>query len=211
MTYIQPIAASDSLTTVDIDLSGLTKSHDPDSLIASTSSTVVNFNAVNGSNTGEDWVRWAGPALVANTHYRVTIWDIIPATDRRGIGVGWYDDNIMFCAGFFNSASAREAFSGNGNIAGPVEDIIAFTHASMTGVSVSFTIGANSLTALGATFSGVDNSGNVLDTDNMGAGSTTVTLSNGKLGFFARRGTNNGTCAMTYKIRVQSYQPTNIS
>ena len=203
--------ASDRLTTVDIDLSGLTKSHDPDSLIASTTSTVVNFTATSGSNAGEDWVRWAGPTLVANTHYRVTIWDTAPANDRRGIGVGWYDDNIMFCAGFFNTASGREAFSGNGNIAGPVEDLTAFAHASMTGVSISFTVGTNSLTALGATFSGIDDAGNVLDCDNMGSGSTTVTLSNGKLGFFARRGTNNGTKAMSYKIQVESYQPTNIS
>jgi hypothetical protein len=202
---------ADSLTTTDIDLSGLTKSHDPDSLIASTTSSVVNFTATSGSNAGENWVRWTGPALVANTHYRVTIWDTAPANDRRGIGVGWFDDNQMFCAGFFNTASARDAFSANGAIAGPVEDVTAFTNASMTGVSVSFTVGTNSLTALGATFSGIDDAGNVLDCDNMGSGSTTITLSNGVLGFFARRGTNNGTCAMSYKIQVQSYQPTNIS
>jgi hypothetical protein len=202
-TYIQAVGGADSLTTTDIDLSGLTLSHDPDNLIASTTSTVVNFTATSGSNAGEDWVRWTGPALVANTNYRVTIWDTAPANDRRGIGVGWFDDNIMFCGGFFNSASAREAFSGNGNIAGPVEDLTAFVNASLTGVSVPFYVGK--------TFSGIDNAGNTLDCDNMGTGSTTVTLSNGVLGFFARRGTNNGTCAMSYKIQVQSYQPTNIS
>jgi hypothetical protein len=210
-TYIQAVGGADSLTTTDIDLSGLTLSHDPDNLIASTTSTVVNFTATSGSNAGEDWVRWTGPALVANTNYRVTIWDTAPANDRRGIGVGWFDDNIMFCGGFFNSASAREAFSGNGNIAGPVEDLTAFVNASLTGVSVPFYVGKNSLTPLGTTFSGIDNAGNTLDCDNMGTGSTTVTLSNGVLGFFARRGTNNGTCAMSYKIQVQSYQPTNIS
>ena len=211
LTTAPAAPAAGGITTTDIDLSGLTKSHDPDSLIASTTSTVVNFTAVTGSNAGEDWVRWTGPALVANTHYRVTIWDTGPANDRRGIGVGWYDDNIMFCAGFFNTASAREGFSGNGNIAGPVEDLTAFANASLTGVSVPFYVGTNSLTALGATFSGLDDAGNVIDCDNMGGGSTTVTLSNGVLGVFARRGTNNGTCAMGYKIQVQSYQPTNIS
>ena len=206
-TTAAAVAAASGVTTSTIDLSALTLTHDPDGLIASTTSSAVNFTATTGSNAGEDWARWAGPALVADTFYTITIRDTAPATDRRGIGVGWIDANNMALAGFFNSAGARECFAAAGSLASPTETLIAFSGGTMTAARVSFYVSADDKTSAALPYVGTDDASNLIGSDVTGSGSTEITLASGVLHFCARRGTNNGAVSMGYVITVESFSP----
>lgn len=188
---------------LDVDLSTLTLSNDGGGLIASETATDLNFAAVTGSNAGEDWPYWEIEDLVPNTYYEVTVRDTAPATDRRGIGIGWRDDNIMACVGFFNSASARECFSASGSNSGPTEDLIEFSNASMTTVRSGFYVTADSKLQLQMNVVGTNDDNEGLASQARGTAATLTALSNGKLTAFTRRGTNNGTCTMGYSIKVR--------
>ena len=210
MTYIQPLAA-DRLTTESVDFSARTLSNNGGGIMVDTASaTELHFAAVTGTNNGQDWPRYVLDALVAGTQYTVSVWDLAPATDRRGFGIGIIDDNQMMMAGFFNSASQHECFNAHGAVGGPTETVIAISDASMTGIRYSFYVGVDGDVALNGSISAIDDDGDVLEVVQFGASTTMLALSNGFLCAFTRRGTNNGTCTMTYKAQIDKFVPANV-
>tara|TARA_R110000751_G_scaffold74682_2_gene150804 strand:+ start:1494 stop:2138 length:645 start_codon:yes stop_codon:yes gene_type:complete len=205
-------ASGDRLTTEAVDFSARTLSNDLESIMADTATaTELHFAAASGTNDGSKWARYIMDALVLGTHYTISVWDLAPATDRRGFGIGLIDDNKMMVVGFFNSSSAHECFTAHGLVGSPTETTNAIVNASMTGVRYSFYVGRDGDVALNGTISGLDNAGNVIEVVQFGGSTTKLALSNGFLCAFTRRGTNNGTCTLTYKAQVDSFVPANVS
>ena len=205
-------ASGDRLTTEAVDLSARTLSNNTSSFMVDTATaTELHFAAVTGSNDGEDWGRYLLDALVPGRNYTVSAWDVAPATDRRGFAIGFVDDAQMFCAGPFVTSSQMEVFGAVGAIGGPTETLTMMANASITGVRFSFYVGKDGDVALGANVSGIDDEGNVILIGRLGSVTGKLALSNGFLCAFTRRGTNNGTCTLTYKAQVDSFVPANVS
>ena len=210
MTYIQPLAA-DRLTTESVDFSARTLSNNGGGIMVDTASaTELHFAAVTGTNNGQDWPRYVLDALVAGTQYTVSVWDLAPATDRRGFGIGIIDDSKMMMVGFFNSSTTRECFNAHGLIGSPTETLSAMGNSSMTGIRYSFYVGVDGDMALNGSISAIDDDGDVLEVVQFGASTTMLALSNGFLCAFTRRGTNNGTCTLTYKAQIDKFVPANV-